>query len=466
MSVRDRYDLIAIGSGPAGHGAALQAAKLGKRAAVAERSALGGASVNSGTVPAQTLRAAIVEFASAARIVPHELVIGDLLWRSAQAIEHEREAIQDELRRKRVDVLSGSASFLDPHTLLIESSEGSLQASAERFVIAVGTRPARPLNVAFDDRTVLDSDGILQLSTVPRTLVVVGATVYGLEVASMAAALGTHVTVVDRRSRMLDFVDDELVEALRFHLAGVGVMFRLGVDVQAVERTNAGVVSALRNGERITSELVFYAAGRQAATSDLNLAAAGLEPANGGRIRVDPGFRTAQRHIFAAGEVVNFPSSDATSTEQGRLAALAAFDEPIEISPSPHGIYTIPELSFVGSSERELAAGEVRFVRGRARYRELTRGAIAGDRSGLLKLLVHAETRRLLGVHAFGTGATELIHLGQTVMAAGLTVEYLAEAVFNVPTFAGAYKVAALDAACRIADMGDRRARALAERIA
>ena len=464
------YDLIAIGSGPAGRGAAVQAAKLGKRAAVVERQGvLGGGSTNTGTVPSKTMRAAIVELTGAAPgvygpgyRVKRELTTDDLLWRTQQVIEHEQEAIQDELRRHRVDVLTGTASFVDAHTVQIISEDDRRVASAERFVIAAGTKPLRPSGVDFDERIVLDADGILRLSSIPQTLTIVGASVFGLEYASMAAALGTKVTLVDRRPHLPDFVDDEIVEALRYHVAGLGVVFRLGDEVEAVERTPAGVVTSLRSGEQIRSELVLYAAGRHGATRELDLAAAGLEAEDCGRIAVGRDFRTAQHHILAAGDVIRFPgigfpSLAATAMEQSRLAALAAFGEPSS-RPAllPYGIFTIPEISFVGSHERKLTESQVPYVRGLARYRELTRGEIAGDRSGFLKLLVHAQTRRVLGVHIFGTAAAELIHVGQTVMAASLTVDYLLDAVFNVPSFADAYKAAALDAANRLSEIRRR----------
>jgi NAD(P) transhydrogenase len=459
------YDLIAIGSGPAGQRAAIQAAKLGKRAAIVDREgALGGVSARTGTVPSKTLRAAVVELTGIAHGVyggpgrKSEITIDDLLWRTEQVIEHEQDVISDQLRRNGVDILTGAAAFVDAHTLQISSAAGSYRRAAERFVIAVGTTPARPAGVDFDDRSVLDSDGILQLSTVPRTLTVVGAGVIGLEYASMAAALGARVTLVDKRAHVLDFVDDEIVEALQYHLRGLGVVFRLGEDVEAVERRpGGGAVTHLRSGKRIPSEIVLYTAGRQGATAEVDLAAAGLDADVRGRIAVGPDYRTAQPHIFAAGDVIGFPSLAATSMEQGRLAALAAFDRPARSIPTllPYGIYTIPEISFVGRDERELTAAAVPYVRGLARYRELSRGEMEGDRSGLLKLLVDADTRRLEGVHLFGTAATELVHIGQTVMAAGLTVDHLVDAVFNVPTFADAYKVAALDAANRLNEIGD-----------
>jgi NAD(P) transhydrogenase len=312
---------------------------------------------------------------------------------------------------------------------------------------------------------VLDSDGILHLSRIPRTLTVVGAGVVGLEYASMFAALGVRVTVVDKRLHVLDFVDDEIVEALQYHVRGLGLVPRLGEEVAAVERRADGdVLTVLASGKRIPSEAVLYAAGRQGATEGLNLAAAGLEANGRGHIAVDGSYRTAQPHIYAAGDVIGSPGLAATSIEQGRLAALAAFGEPARPMPEllPYGIYTVPEVSFVGRTEAQLTEAAVPYVRGVARYRELTRGEIAGDRSGLLKLLVHAETRRVLGVHVFGTAATELVHLGQTVMAADLPVDYLVDAVFNVPTFADSYKIAALDAANRLDEIDAGRGSAAA----
>jgi len=465
--MHETYDLVAIGSGPAGQRAAVQAAKLGRRAAIVEREdVLGGVSANTGTLPSKTLRAAVLELAGQRPRVyrtRQEVTIDDLLWRTQPVIEHEREVIRDQLRRNGVDVVVGTASFLDPHTLEIRASATSRRLVADRYVIAVGTTPARPAGVEFDNRTVLDSDGILRLSKIPRTLTVVGGGVIGLEYASLAAALGVQVTLVEKRTRILDFVDDEIVEALQYHLRGLGVTFRLGEAVEAVERSDGAVVTRLRSGKLIPSEIVFYAAGREGATESLNLAAAQLEADERGRISVGPDFRTTQPHIFAAGDVIGFPSLAATSMEQGRLATLAAFGEPLRALSNllPYGIYTIPEISFLGPSERELTEAAVPYVVGLARYRELARGEIAGDRSGLLKLLVDAETRDVLGIHILGTSATELVHIGQTVIASDLNVDYLVDAVFNVPTFSDAYKIAALDASNRLNELDrSRRVRA------
>jgi NAD(P) transhydrogenase len=451
-----RFDLLVIGSGPAGQKAAIQAAKLGRRVAVIERDAIGGASANTGTIPSKTARAAIVELTGLTQRgvygdtyrIKSTVTVDDVLWRTQHVVEHERSVVREQLRRNGVEVIEGTASFVDPHTLEVAGPH-PLSLTGDSIVIAVGTRPARPPQVDFDDRTVIDSDGLRSLERIPATMTIVGGGVIGVEYASMAAALGVTVTLIDKRPRLLDFVDEELVDALHYHLRGLGLTLRLGEEVSGIERRADGtVVTALVSGKRIPSEVVMYAAGRQGATDDLRLEAAGLEADTRGRIAVDAHFRTAQPHIFAAGDVIGFPALAATSMEQGRLAACAALGIEAPELPAllPYGIYTIPEISFVGRTESELTRARVPYVVGAARYRELIRGEIAGDNSGLLKLLVNADTRALEGVHVFGTAATELVHIGQTVMAAGLPFDYLVEAVFNYPTFSDAYKVAALDA--------------------
>jgi NAD(P) transhydrogenase len=279
-------------------------------------------------------------------------------------------------------------------------------------------------------------------------MVVVGAGVIGIEYASMFAALGTKVTVVERRERMLEFCDLEIVEALKYHLRDLAVTFRFGETVASVERMARGAITVLESGKRIPADTVMYSAGRQGMTDDLGLEAAGLTADHRGRIKVDEHYRTEVPHIYAVGDVIGFPSLAATSMEQGRLAAHHACGEPVSdiIDVQPIGIYTIPEISFVGRTEDALTEAKVPFEVGVSRYRELARGQIIGDSYGMLKLLVSPDDRRLLGVHVFGTGATELVHIGQTVMGLGGTVDYLVNAVFNYPTLAESYKVAALDA--------------------
>ena len=462
------YDLLVIGSGPAGQKAAIQGAKLKRRVALIERApALGGVSANTGTIPSKTLRAAILDLTGLgqrsvygdAYRVKSTITLPDLLWRLQHVVEHERAVVSDQLRRNHVTVIEGTARFTGANSVAVEGREGTVSYTAENIVIAVGTRPARPAQVDFDDRTIIDSDGLAGLGPVPATLTVVGGGVIGLEYASMAAALGVRVSVVDGRPRLLDFVDDELIDDLQYHLRGLGVTLLLGETVAAVERRDDGVVmTVLESGKRLPSEVVLYAAGRQGATDDLGLEAAGLEADRRGRIAVDERFRTARPHIFAVGDVIGFPALAATSMEQGRQAACAALGAPVSPMPDllPYGIYTIPEISFVGRTERQLTQAQVPYVAGIARYRELIRGEIAGDNTGLLKLLVNTDTLQIEGVHVFGTSATELVHIAQAVMAGGLTLHYLVDAVFNYPTFADAYKIASLDAMNRLGQLGDQ----------
>jgi NAD(P) transhydrogenase len=351
--------------------------------------------------------------------------------------------------RNRIDLFTGHARFVDPHTVLVEDQarRDRTTVSGDYIIVATGTRPARPAGVEFDEDRVLDSDGILDLKSIPSSMVVVGAGVIGVEYASMFAALGTKVTIVEKRETMLDFCDPEIVEALRFHLRDLAVTFRFGEEVTAVDVGSVGTVTTLASGKQIPAETVMYSAGRQGQTEDLDLANAGLEADSRGRIFVDDQFRTKVDHIYAVGDVIGFPALAATSMDQGRLAAYHAFGEPTDgmTELQPIGIYSIPEVSYVGATEVELTKDAVPYEVGVARYRELARGQIAGDSYGMLKLLVSTEDLKLLGVHIFGSNATEMIHIGQAVMGCGGTVDYLVDAVFNYPTFSEAYKVAALD---------------------
>ncbi|MER7366031.1 Si-specific NAD(P)(+) transhydrogenase [Nonomuraea wenchangensis] len=453
------FDVVVLGSGPGGQKAAIAAAKLGRRVAVIEkRHMIGGVCINTGTIPSKTLREAVLyltglnqrELYGASYRVKDEITVTDLGMRTQHVIGREIQVIRSQLARNHVTVLHGTGRFLDPHTIGVSGDDdgAEMKITADRIVIATGTSPARPDSVEFDDRTVIDSDAILRLERVPETLVVVGAGVIGIEYASMFAALGTKVTVVERRERMLEFCDLEIVEALKYHLRDLAVTFRFGENVAAVERRGSGALTVLESGKRIPADCVMYSAGRQGKTAELCLEAAGLAADRRGRIEVDDNYATAVPHIYAVGDVIGFPALAATSMEQGRVAAQHACGEPVEelAELTPIGIYTIPEISFVGKSEDELTREKVPFEVGVSRYRELARGQIIGDSYGMLKLLVSSEDRRLLGVHVFGTGATELVHIGQTVMGCGGTVDYLVNAVFNYPTLAESYKVAALDA--------------------
>ena len=458
MGSTQEYDMVVIGSGPGGQKAAIASAKLGKSVAVIERGdMLGGVCVNTGTIPSKTLREAVLyltgmsqrELYGASYRVKEKITPADLLARTQHVITKEIDVVRNQLMRNRVDLLEGHGRFTDPHTIEIEdpTRREKLTIRGKYIVIATGTTPARPSGVDFDDDRVLDSDGILDLKSLPGSMVVVGAGVIGIEYASMFAALGTKVTVVEKRSDMLDFVDPEIVEALKFHLRDLAVTFRFGEEVTAVDVGASGTITTLASGKQIPADTVMYSAGRQGQTDRLDLQNAGLEAESRGRIFVDDKFRTKVEHIYAVGDVIGFPALAATSMEQGRLAAYHAFGEACDgiTELQPIGIYSIPEISYVGATEVELTKNSTPYEVGVSRYRELARGAIAGDSYGMLKLLVSTDDLRILGVHIFGTSATELVHIGQAVMGCGGTVEYLVDAVFNYPTFSEAYKVAALD---------------------
>ncbi|MHA0286812.1 Si-specific NAD(P)(+) transhydrogenase [Mycobacterium sp. C3-094] len=452
------YDLVVIGSGPGGQKAAIAAAKLGKSVAVIERGRmLGGVCVNTGTIPSKTLREAVVyltgmnqrELYGASYRVKDKITPADLLARTTHVISKEQDVVRSQLMRNRVDLISGHGRFVDAHTVTVEDPERRehTTVTGRYIVLATGTKPARPPGVEFDDNRVLDSDGILDLKSLPTSMVVVGAGVIGIEYASMFAALGTKVTVVEKRDTMLDFCDPEIIESLKFHLRDLAVTFRFGEEVTAVDVGSTGTVTTLASGKKIPAETVMYSAGRQGQTEHLDLDNAGLEAEHRGRIFVDDDFCTKVDHIYAVGDVIGFPALAATSMDQGRLAAYHAFGEPCHgmTELQPIGIYSIPEVSYVGATEVQLTNDAVPYEVGISRYRELARGQIAGDSYGMLKLLVSTEDLTLLGVHIFGTSATELVHIGQAVMGCGGTIEYLVDAVFNYPTFSEAYKVAALD---------------------
>ena len=451
------FDLLVIGSGPGGQKAAIAAAKLDRRVAIVDRPAmLGGVCNNTGTIPSKTLREAVLyltgldqrEMYGQSYRLKDEVTIADLTMRTSHVVSRENDVVRSQLTRNRVTILTGEARFTGPNTLEISNGDQARELTAENIVIATGTKPARPQTVAFDERTIIDSDGILQLEHVPRSMVVAGAGVIGIEYASMFAALGTKVTVVEQRERMLEFCDVEVVEALKYHLRDLAVTFRFGERVASVEAHPGGAIAMLASGKRIPAETVMYSAGRQGQTDALDLPAAGLSADQRGRITVNEFFQTEVPHIYAVGDVIGFPALAATSMEQGRLAAHHACGEPVHSAhqAQPIGIYSIPEISFIGKTEDELTRECIPFEVGVSRYRELARGAIIGDSYGVLKLLVSPEDRTLLGVHVFGTGATELVHIGQAVMGCGGTIDYLVDAVFNYPTLAESYKVAALDA--------------------
>jgi NAD(P) transhydrogenase len=456
--VTSEFELLVIGSGPAGQRAAIQAAKLRKHVALVERDrTLGGVCVNTGTFPSKTIREAVIYLTGLSQRgiygqgyrLRDEIAVGDIAQRTRQVVERERSVIRDQLLRNHVQLVEGAARFLDAHTVAVTGQAGEeRRLAADNFVIATGSDPTHVPGVDFNHVTIFDSDTILHIARIPDSLVVVGAGTIGIEYASMFAALGSRVTVVDARTTFLDFCDPEIVEAFRYHLRDLNVIFRFGETVTKVTSLDNGTMTELASGKQIAADAVFYSAGRSGATADLGLETVGLEADSRGRIAVDENYRTAVEHIYAAGDVIGFPMLASTSAEQGRLAACDAFgiDAHPMVDLLPFGIYAIPEIAFVGKTEPELTEARVPYEVGIAHYRELARGQISGELHGLLKLLVSSTDRKLLGVHAIGAQSTEVVHIGQAVMGLGGTVDFLVDTVFNYPTLAEAYKVAALDA--------------------
>jgi NAD(P) transhydrogenase len=455
------YDLVVIGSGPAGQKAALNAAKLGKSVAVVERTeSIGGVCIHTGTIPSKAIREAVLHLTGirersvygASYAVKHDIHMSDLLYRSEYVVRTEVEVIRNQMLRNNINLVFGSASFADPHTVRVSRGEQSTPVHGKNFLIAVGTVPARPATVPFTPGKIIDSNDFLTLKELPRSMIVVGGGVIGTEYACMLAAVGTRVTLVESRPRLLEFVDDELAENLQFRLRDMGIRLRLGESVAAIELVEGYVQATLASTKKIAADSLMYCIGRQGATEALNLPAAGLTADNRGRLKVNENFQTSVPHIYAAGDVIGFPALASTSMEQGRLASCHMFHQFANSTSElfPYGIFTIPEISMVGQSEQQLTQQNIPYEVGLARYREIARGQLIADPIGLLKLLFHAESHRLLGCHAIGTGATELIHIGQTVMAAGMSIDYFVDTVFNYPTLAECYKVAALDGLNRV----------------
>jgi len=457
------YDLICIGSGPAGQRGAVQAAKLGKRVVLIERrNTLGGTCLATGTIPSKTFREAVLHFAAAARPdggstrAMQRPTAPELLARVDEVVAREGSVISNQLSRNGVDVMCGEAAFVDPHRIRVTNEGIAREISATNVLIASGTRAVPPSNIESNGETVISSDDIGGLKRLPRSLAVVGAGVIGIEYASMFAALGVEVTVIDKRERPLEFVDAEIVDELIHQMRKRNVNFRFGEAVEGMT-VNDGppkrAVLLLESGKRIVADMALFSVGRVGATETLALQNAGVAADDRGRIAVDAEFRTSVSHIFAAGDVIGYPSLAATSSEQGRLAACHAFGLPAAPMADhfPIGIYSVPEISMVGSTEQTLTKDKVPYEIGIARYREIARGQILGDDSGLLKMLFHRVDRRLLGVHIIGTGATELLHIGQAVFGLGGGLDYFLSTVFNYPTLAECYKVSALNAANKLA---------------
>jgi NAD(P) transhydrogenase len=451
-----RYDLVVIGSGPAGQRAAVQAAKLGKRVAVVEKQIdLGGVCINTGTIPSKTLREAVIDLSGLRQRALYgvafrpkgEITVQELLARTNIIMQRERQVIRAQLQRNHVQVLEGAARFEDPHTLIIESPDGTQKVEAEVIVIATGSIAGVPPGIEVDHERVLTSDDILSLKRLPSSLTVVGAGIIGIEYATIFATLSIEVTLVDKRTELLEMVDRELVNALTYQAGESGVTLRLGEEVERIEPNGANTEVRLRSGKRFVTDMVLVSAGRVGATGGLQLERAGVTADDRGRIAVNEHFQTPVPHIYAVGDVIGFPSLASTSMEQGRHAAAHAFGLALHSVPElyPFGIYAVPEIAWVGRHERELTEKGVPFETGVARYREIARGQILGDIDGMLKLIFRLDDRKLLGVWVLGTQATELVHVGQAVMALGGTLDYFITQVFNYPTLGECYKVAALD---------------------
>ena len=460
MPVNDatEYDLVVIGSGPAGHRGAIAAAKARKRVAIIDRTVMiGGVSVHTGTIPSKTVREAIFQLTGSAVKALYgngargrvDISVRDVASRVNTIVARETEVIREQLKRNGIAIHQGTAHFLDPHTVEVQDGGEAIRLEAAKILIACGTRPAHSPDIPFDNRRIVDTDHLAEMGGLPKEIIVVGAGVVGLEYASFMAALGAEVTLIDQRPIVLDFVDRQIVEALSYHLRQLGVTFRLGEKMTSVgiDKVHDRILVELESRKKIQGDALVYAVGRQANGDQLHLEAAGLVSDSRGRLKVNEFFQTDVPHIYAAGDVIGFPALASTSMEQGRLAACQMFGIPFEHMPDlfPYGIYTIPEVSMVGQTEETLTENKVPYEVGIAKYSELAKSMMLGDDAGMLKLLFHPETHKLLGVHALGQRATEIIHIGQAVLFYGGTVEYFRDMVFNYPTLAEAYKVAALD---------------------
>jgi len=459
------YDLIVIGSGPAGQRAAIYGAKLNKRVALIEaREVVGGVCINTGTIPSKTMREAVLHLSGynyksiygMNYRVKERITMADLAFRVQHVIKTEIDVTDAQLSRNNVEVLIGTASFEDTTHVKVTNSRGANTIEGKNVIIATGTKPAASPKVPINGTTIVNSDQVLSLANLPKTMIIVGGGVIGVEYCCMFAALGVRVTLIERRPRLLEFADQEIVEALSYHLRDARVTMRLNEEVESVEESEGSVVANLESKKKLQGDALLYAVGRQGNVDELNLAAAGVEADSRGRIPVDKDFRTKQPAVFAVGDVIGFPSLASVSMEQGRIAAARAFgDDHVVSNPSfyPYGIYTIPEISFIGKTEEQLTEEDAPYEVGVAYYREIARGQIRGDTTGRLKLIFHRENHSILGVHIIGEGASELLHIGQAVMALGGKLEYFVDTVFNYPTLAECYKVAAFNGLNRVAKL-------------
>ena len=459
----ERYDLIVIGSGPAGQKGAIAAAKAGKKVMVVDRKTMiGGVSLHRGTIPSKTLREVIIYLSGIRQRafygndykLKQTISTDDLATRVEMVEQREMAVVYDQLYRNGIHLLYGQARFVDEHVIEIQTSDRTEHLYGDNILIACGTRPAENDDIPFDDQSIINVDQILNLKEMPKRMIIVGAGVIGLEYGSMFSAMGVEVTLIDHYPSVLPFVDEQIMEELMLHLQNQGTNFRLGEKVKNVSKNEQNIVQVeLESGLIIEAEIFLYAAGRQANSDTLGLDVLDIESDERGRLQVNSNFQTKVKHIYAAGDVVGFPALAATSMEQGRLASCRMFGAPAEYKPQllPYGIYTIPEISMIGKTEQELIEQRIPYAIGKSKFIELARGGIMGLETGMLKLLFDPDSHKLLGVHIIGETATELIHIGQSVLSFGGTIEYFRDTVFNYPTLAEAYKVAALDGLNRVA---------------
>lgn len=453
------YDLIIIGSGPAGRAAAIQAGKLKRRVLVIDRHGrLGGVSVHTGTIPSKTLRETVLNlsgwrersFYGRAYRVKENIRADDLKARLHKTLDYEVDVLEHQFNRNHVETMGGLARFTGPNEVEVATEAGEVtKLTAERFLISTGTKTYRPDYVPFNGRTVVDSDEFLELAQIPRSLVVVGAGVIGVEYATMFSALDVRVTLIEPRESFLDFIDKGIIREFTHQILDNGVDLRLGSAIEKIEDAGEHVEVSLANGRHVRAEMLLFAAGRMGATDRLNLDTVGVKTDHRGRIEVDrKTYQTSVPTIYAAGDVIGHPSLASTSLQQGRIAACHALETPtLPESPwFPYGIYSVPEISTCGMSEEEMQERGIAYEVGIARFRETSRGHIMGLEHGMLKMLFSLKTRRVLGVQIVGEGATELIHIAQAVLNLKGTVDYFVQNTFNYPTLAEAYKIAGLDA--------------------
>lgn len=457
------FDMVVIGSGPAGEKAAIQAAKMRKSTAIIERySVQGGVCIHTGTIPSKTLRETVLYIAGLRQRSVYGLMTGvkpnvtvrELMYRKGQVIQQELDVIAQNMARYRIEVIHGLGSIADANTVLVTDREGNRQMiKTEVIIISTGTRPYHPDSLDFDSRYIYDGETILDLDKLPESLTIVGGGVIGCEYASIFSHIDVRVTIIDDRERLLSYLDRELADALMYLMRKYGINLILGDGLDRVETGGDQVTAFTKSGRQVVSSRLLYAAGRLGNTESLGLEALGIVTDDRSLIKVDDMYRTSVPNIFAVGDVIGFPSLASVSADQGRLAAIHAFKEGDTSCINtllPFGIYTIPEVSMVGETEQSLVASGQAYEVGMARYYELARGQIINDHDGMLKMVFDPNSRRILGVHIVGERATELIHIGQAVMTLGGTLDYFIETVFNYPTLTEAYKVAALDGFARL----------------